>query len=417
MEDRDRRLDLVRTRPAGRDGPVDEGAPLLDGRLVPARAVLVLEQHEVAALADAGIAPGVMEQHQRQQPGRLGLVGEQRDHDPCQADRLGAQLAADQRIARGRGVALVEHEVEDVEDAVEPLGQELGRRHAVGDPGVADLALRPDQPLREGRLRDQERPRDLGGREAAERAQRQRDPAVHRQRRMAAREDQPQLIVRDRAHRVLGHDLHRRLLPLRLEGRVARQQDLALRESPVPAQPVDRPVPRGGGDPRRGVVREAADRPRLERRDERLLDHLLGEVEVAQHADERRDRASRAFTEQAVDDLVRDLGGRQARSSSGGRSGQSATSAAARRPVPELEDRSHLDGAVSSRRDHRGVGDGLVEVGGLDEVEAAERLLGLGVRPIGRQRLPVDDADGGRGGRRVERLAGLVARRARGRAR
>ena len=151
--------------------------PSAIARAVPARAVLVVEQHEVAALADPGVAPGVVEQHQRQQPGRLGLVGEQRDHDPRQADRLGAQLAADQRVAGGRRVALVEDEVEHAEDAVQPLGQELGRRHAVRDPGVADLALGPDQALGQGRLRDEEGPGDLGRRQAAERAQGQRHPA------------------------------------------------------------------------------------------------------------------------------------------------------------------------------------------------------------------------------------------------
>ena len=128
---------------------------------VPARSVLVVEQDQLPGRPDAGLAPGVVEQHQCQQPGRLGLVGEQRDHDPCQPDRLGAQLPADQRVARRRRVSLVEHQVEDAQDPVEPFGQELGRRDAIGDPGVADLALGPDQALGKGRLGDEERPGDL----------------------------------------------------------------------------------------------------------------------------------------------------------------------------------------------------------------------------------------------------------------
>ena len=39
-------------------------------------------------------------------------------------------------------------------------------------------------------------------------------------------------------------------------------------------------------------------RPRLERADEGLLDGLLGEVEVAEDADERRDRPPRLLAEQ-----------------------------------------------------------------------------------------------------------------------
>ena len=43
-------------------------------------------------------------------------------------------------------------------------------------------------------------------------------------------------------------------------------------------------------------------RPRLERGDERLLDRLLGEIEVAEDADEGRDRSPGLLAEQAIDD-------------------------------------------------------------------------------------------------------------------
>ena len=45
-------------------------------------------------------------------------------------------------------------------------------------------------------------------------------------------------------------------------------------------------------------------RPGLEGGDERVLDGFLGEVEVAEDADQRRDRPSLLLAEQAVDDLV-----------------------------------------------------------------------------------------------------------------
>ena len=61
-----------------------------------------------------------------------------------------------------------------------------------------------------------------------------------------------------------------------------------------------------------------------------------------------------------------------------------------------------------ARRDLGRAGDGLVEVGALEEVEAGEDLLGLGVGAVGGDdvtALARRDADGGGGGGRVERGA------------
>src|SRR6478736_7665910 len=49
----------------------------------------------------------------------------------------------------------------------------------------------------------------------------------------------------------------------------------------------------------------------------------------------------------------------------------------------ELEDRPHLDGAVPGPRDLSGDTDRGVEVGGLEQVEPGQRLLGLRVRAVG----------------------------------
>jgi hypothetical protein len=58
--------------------------------------------------------------------------------------------------------------------------------------------LRAHEPLRHRRLGDEERARDLGGAEAAERPQRKRDLRVARQRRMAAREDELEPLIGNR---------------------------------------------------------------------------------------------------------------------------------------------------------------------------------------------------------------------------
>ena len=67
------------------------------------------------------------------------------------------------------------------------------------------------------------------------------------------------------------------------------------------AQPVDRLVPRDAGDPGARVRRYAISRPPLEGDDERVLNGLLGPVEVAQNANEGGDRPSRLVPEQTVD--------------------------------------------------------------------------------------------------------------------
>ena len=207
-----------------------------------------------------------------------------------------------ERVARRCRVALVEHEVQDAQHAVEPFGQELGRRHAIGDAGVADLALGPDEALGQRRLGDQERAGDLGRRQPAQRSQRERHPGVERERRVAAGEDQAQSVVRD-VHRILcriGVDGAQ----VGLELGLARQR-LGLRdEALAPPQAIDRPVARGRRDPRPGIGRDAPLGPRLERADERILDGLLGEVEVAGDPDQGCDGPALLLAEQAVDDVV-----------------------------------------------------------------------------------------------------------------
>ena len=141
--------------------PLDERGALLDPGAVPATPILVVEEDELAVGADAGLAARIVQEHQGQQAERLGLVRHQPDQDAAEPDRLRAQLAPDERLARRRVVALVEDQVQDLQDPVEALGQEVVRRDSIGDAGVADLPLRAHEPLGERRLGHEEGPRDL----------------------------------------------------------------------------------------------------------------------------------------------------------------------------------------------------------------------------------------------------------------
>jgi hypothetical protein len=66
------------------------------------------------------------------------------------------------------------------------------------------------------------------------------------------------------------------------------------------AEPIDGPVARDRDDPRQWVARDALIWPALQRRGERILDRIFGEVPVADRADQRRDRPPEVLAEQAV---------------------------------------------------------------------------------------------------------------------
>jgi hypothetical protein len=121
---RDGRLQLVVARAVVVQGAVEQAEPLLDLAGVPASAVPVLERHDVARLVHAGIAAGVLQQHERKQPERLGLVGHEARQDAGEADRLGAQAPAHEVGAGGGGVALGEQQVQHGEHAAGALGQQ-----------------------------------------------------------------------------------------------------------------------------------------------------------------------------------------------------------------------------------------------------------------------------------------------------
>ena len=152
----------------------------------------------------------------------------------------------------------------------------MRRRDPVRDTGVADLPLRPDEPLRHRGLRDQERSRDLRRTQPAQCPQRQRDPRLQRQGGVAAGEHEPQPVVRHVAG-VVG--LEPRQPPLQLGG--ADSFRGAASRGPCCGQswsarhracPVRRPA---------ASARSAAG--------ERLLRALLGQLPVTGQADQRGD--------------------------------------------------------------------------------------------------------------------------------
>ncbi len=150
------------------------------------------------------------------------------------------------------------------------------------------------------RLCDQEGARDLDGGQAADLAEGERHLRLGSQSGVAAREDEREALVRDGAHLVLGFgQLCEALEQLRL----ARQRAVA-------ANAVHGTVAGRRDDPRARIPRLAFTRPALQSRREGVLNRVLGEVEVAEDADEDCDRMCPFLPKDAFDRAQRSTIGR-----------------------------------------------------------------------------------------------------------
>ena len=155
------------------------------------------KRNQGAGGVDPRLSAQVMQQHQRQQAQAFRIFGIDRTQHASEADGFGAQLPPDQRIPRGRGIALVEDQIDDRLHCGPAFGQGIVGRHLVGNARILDLAFGAHQPLRQGRLRNEKGARDLTRRKPAQGAQGQGDLGLAVEGGMAAGEDQPQPIIRN----------------------------------------------------------------------------------------------------------------------------------------------------------------------------------------------------------------------------
>ena len=127
----------------------------------------------------------------------LRLSGSELGQDAPEPQRVFTEAGAHPVVARGGGIAFVEDQVDHPEHRGQARGQLLSARHLEGDARLGQGALGADDALGDGRVRDQEGPRDLLGGEAAEEAQGEGHPRLHREDRMAGREHEAQEVVAD----------------------------------------------------------------------------------------------------------------------------------------------------------------------------------------------------------------------------
>ena len=221
----------------------------------------------------------MLQQHQGQQAHDLGLGLEQAQQQPGQPDRLVAQggLGLD-GVGPGR-IALVEDQVEHGGDGGQALGafDRTGRleRHV----RVGDAPLGAGDALLHGAVADQEGAGDLLDRQAADDAQGQGDLLGDRQVGMAADEQQAQDVVA-----VVGpvQPFGQRLLDVVEvgDGVLVGQRLLAAAAAGL----VDGGVAADEDQPGGWIARRPLLRPGLERAQAGVLERLLGDVEIAEIA-------------------------------------------------------------------------------------------------------------------------------------
>jgi hypothetical protein len=218
--------------------------------------------------------------------------------DAAETQRVLAKRRSHPVITGSGRVALVEDEVHHPEHRGEPTGELGSAGDLEGDTGLGKGPLGPDDPLGDGRFRDQECARDLLRGRASEQAKREGDTALGREHRMAGYEHETQEVVADRVIDC-GIEIGRGHLLLRLE-LVAKLLVLALQPL-ASAKQVDGPMLCRGHEPGAWVVRDTRLRPSLQCRDERVLRKVLGNTDVTHHTRETGNEFARLDPPDRVD--------------------------------------------------------------------------------------------------------------------
>ncbi len=280
MACRDRGLQHVRaTLRAQLLGARERRKPAADQQLVPARAVLIEQQHRLALRIDARAEPRGLDLHQRHEAVHLGLQRRELGENAAEPQRLLAQRRAHPVLARGRRIALVEDQVDDLEHRGEPLGERVAARHLERHARLgsacawrARCAARRSAPARGTRARSL----PWSGRRSAA-------GSARRAPRYESTGWQEVKMRRRRSSPISSSSAASRSGSIRLIHLAADLLVLALDQLRAPPL-VERAVLRGRHQPGGGIVRDALLGPALERDHQRVLREFLGGADVARDA-------------------------------------------------------------------------------------------------------------------------------------
>ncbi len=272
VADRDGRLQHVRpgcfsgTRGTGpqhrRETPVDQ-------QPIPFPPILFVQRDRLSAGADPGGGAGLLNFHQRDESVHFRIIGRGFRQQSPQPQRFQAQAGPHQIVTGGRRVPLVEKQIDDFEHGRQPPTQFGSGRQPVRGSGLGECSLGAGDPARDLRLAGQEGAGDLGGAETGDDAQGERRTCFPIEDRMARDEHQAQYVVA-----ALGD---------------VRGFDVRTVESVCTPQVIHCLAPRDGRQPGARIVRDALGRPPFHGRDQGVLREFLGQADVVDHPQERRD--------------------------------------------------------------------------------------------------------------------------------
>src|SRR5262245_24856132 len=185
----DRGLQSIRPeRASERFSALQRRKAATDEELIPSCPVLLEKRDDLSRGARPRPRPRCLNLHQRDEAVDLRLLRNKPDEDAPQAQRLIAQLQPHPSLASGRRVTFVEDEIDDFENGGQ-ADAELGcAGDFEGNMSFGQGPFGPDDSLRDGRLWDEERARDLAGRQTSKQPQRERRAGFGGKRRMAGRE-------------------------------------------------------------------------------------------------------------------------------------------------------------------------------------------------------------------------------------
>jgi hypothetical protein len=283
-----RRLHLVGTDRRSAQGAGNERDPLADLADVPEVTRLLSERNQGALSRCPGRSAGIGQEHEGEQPNDLALIGQKLAEQARQPDGLGGQVGPVQCRARAGRVPLVEDQIQHVEYDAETVGSLRLRREVESQAGVLDALLGPADPLGHRGFRNQKGAGNLGGGQAPDHPQGESQLRRHRERRVAAQEEERKSVV--------------------LVGRLALARQFKSRCGLLPTMPGALAAPcihqTSGGDgdePRPRAVRHSRLWPLQRRREQCLLHGVLAGVELTVASHEYAEDLRRELAQQILD--------------------------------------------------------------------------------------------------------------------
>ena len=169
--------------------------PFPYGGAVPPGAILSGEQHEAALVTQPARPPGVGEENEGQKAGDIRVVGEKSAQDAGQVQGSLHQVAPDQIGPGGSGVPGRVQHVDDAEDGIDPRGSSAtgGTRNGMRAMAIFFLARVMRAAIVDSLTKNAAA--DLRGGQPAEQTQGQRHLGFGADRRVTAREHEPQPVV------------------------------------------------------------------------------------------------------------------------------------------------------------------------------------------------------------------------------